>query len=224
MSDLIDREQAKDAIDKYLVGRNLVTDGTMMARLINEIVIDRLPSAQPTFDARDTQYNLPIGTDLISRQQAIKAFNTDVDMLIVGGEENAKAVEHYLNGVIEKIKQLPSALGTNLAEVGTDCISRQQAIDALTEYRNGRAVFISVGEAVIRIEQLPPIQPKLLQPWEVLAAQAVLSHPKRGKWIRDGHHIRCDQCGMYMCDTDREGDRIPKEFCPSCGAKMEVTT
>ena len=47
MSDLIDREQAKDAIDKYLVGRNLVTDGTFMARLINEIVIDRLPSAQP---------------------------------------------------------------------------------------------------------------------------------------------------------------------------------
>ena len=46
MSDLIDREQAKDAIDKYLVGRNLVTDGTFMARLINEIVIDRLPSAQ----------------------------------------------------------------------------------------------------------------------------------------------------------------------------------
>ena len=47
MSDLIDREQAKDAIDKYLVGRNLVTDGTFMARLIKEIVIDRLPSAEP---------------------------------------------------------------------------------------------------------------------------------------------------------------------------------
>ena len=47
MSDLIDREQAKGAIDKYLAGRNLVTDGTFMARLINEIVIDRLPSAQP---------------------------------------------------------------------------------------------------------------------------------------------------------------------------------
>lgn len=47
MSDLIDREQAKDAIDKYLVGRNLVTDGTMMARLINGSVIDRLPSAEP---------------------------------------------------------------------------------------------------------------------------------------------------------------------------------
>ena len=50
-----------------------------------------------------------------------------------------------------------------------------------------------------------------------------LAEPKRGKWIRDGHHIRCDQCGMYMCDTDREGDRIPTEFCPNCGAKMGVT-
>ena len=39
-----------------------------------------------------------------------------------------------------------------------ELISRQQAIDALTEYGNGRAVFISVGEAVIRIEQLPPAE------------------------------------------------------------------
>ena len=66
MSDLIDREQAKDAIDKYLVGRNLVTDGTFMARLINEIVIDRLPSALGTNLAE-------VGTDCISRQAAIDA-------------------------------------------------------------------------------------------------------------------------------------------------------
>jgi len=54
-------------------------------------------------------------------------------------------------------------LGTNLAEVGTDAISRQKAIDALTEYGNGRAVFISVGEAVIRIEQLPSAQPEIIR-------------------------------------------------------------
>ena len=92
MSDLIDREQAKDAIDKYLVGRNLVTDGTFMARLINEIVIDRLPSAQPTFDARDTQYNLPIGTDCISRQAAIDALYS---------------VDEYNSRSVKAIKQLP---------------------------------------------------------------------------------------------------------------------
>lgn len=67
MSDLIDREQAKDAIDKYLVGRNLVTDGTFMARLINEIVIDRLPSALGTNLAED-------GTDCISRQALLDKF------------------------------------------------------------------------------------------------------------------------------------------------------
>ena len=50
------------------------------------------------------------------------------------------------------------------------------------------------------------------------------AEPKKGKWIRDGHHIRCDQCGMYMCDTDREGDRIPTEFCPNCGADMREVT
>ena len=54
--------------------------------------------------------------------------------------------------VLEVVKQL-SEHGTNLAEVGTDCISRQQAIDALysvDEY-NSRSVKA--------IKQLPPIQP-----------------------------------------------------------------
>ena len=47
--------------------------------------------------------------DLISRQAAIDAFNTDIDELIVGGKGNAEAVEKYLNGVIGRIKELPSA-------------------------------------------------------------------------------------------------------------------
>ena len=86
----------------------------------------------------------------------------------------------------------------------SDLIDRQAAIDALTEYGNGRAVFISVGEAVIRIENLPPAE------------------PKRGRWI---YHIddlfpaestmECNQCHAekpLTCDD---------EFCPHCGAKME---
>ena len=48
-------------------------------------------------------------SDTISRQQAIDAFNTSINELIIGGEENAKTVENYLNRVIEKIKCLPSA-------------------------------------------------------------------------------------------------------------------
>lgn len=91
-----------------------------------------------------------------------------------------------------------------------DLISRQAAIDALTEYGNGRAVFISVGEAVIRIEQLPPIQ------------------PKRGRWIKlDMHRGMAD----HKCTACKQECYVPTcmgepmyAYCPNCGAKMEVTT
>lgn len=43
----------------------------------------------------------------------------------------------------------------------------------------------------------------------------------QGEWIRDGHHIRCKKCGAYFCDTDREGDAYPQNFCPNCGARMK---
>lgn len=98
--------------------------------------------------------------DLISRKQAIKAFNTDVDKLFVGGEENAKAVEHYINGVIEKIKQLPSAESES-----------------------------KMGKWIYHIDDLFPAESTM----------------------------ECNQCHAEQpltCDD---------EFCPHCGAKMEVT-
>ena len=45
--------------------------------------------------------------ELISRQAAIDAFNTNIDELVEVGKENADAVERYLNRVIDEIKQLP---------------------------------------------------------------------------------------------------------------------
>lgn len=43
---------------------------------------------------------------------------------------------------------------------------------------------------------------------------------KKGEWIIDGHHIRCNRCNEYICDTDREGNKIPDNFCSNCGADM----
>ncbi len=42
----------------------------------------------------------------------------------------------------------------------------------------------------------------------------------QGEWIIDGHHIRCNRCNEYICSTDREGNKIPDNFCPNCGADM----
>ena len=43
---------------------------------------------------------------------------------------------------------------------------------------------------------------------------------KQGEWIIDGHHRRCNYCNEYTCTEDREGNSIPDNFCPFCGADM----
>lgn len=42
----------------------------------------------------------------------------------------------------------------------------------------------------------------------------------QGEWIIDGHHRRCKKCGEYFCMADSEGNEIPSNFCPNCGADM----
>ena len=163
------------------------------------------------------------------------------------------AMIEILDEVGEDVGKLPSALGTNLAQLGTDCISRQSAIDALRKLREedieDYGCEIPEGfnqdhldRATFAIKQLPPIQSKLLQPWEVLAAQAVLpqpAEPKRGKWIEDkgqqtlmqnfierGEVWRvCSVCGAghmigYKYAIDKAYHDRHHNFCPNCGADM----
>lgn len=54
----------------------------------------------------------------------------------------------------------------------------------------------------------------------LMAIEALKDERPHGKWIIDGHHIRCDRCNEYICNTDREGNKIPDNFCPNCGADM----
>jgi len=48
-------------------------------------------------------------SDPIDREQALSAFDTDDNELIIRGSENADAVEQYLKKVMGKIENLPSA-------------------------------------------------------------------------------------------------------------------
>ena len=100
MSDLISREAAMAAINEYMVGKRCDTDGTMMARLINELVIKQLPPAE-------LGTNLAThGTDCISRQAAIDAINCNIT---ITGRQNAELVAATIGAFVDRIKALPSA-------------------------------------------------------------------------------------------------------------------
>lgn len=122
-----------------------------------------------------------------------------------------------------------SELGTNLAEVGTDAtdinvgelISRQAAIDAIGEksdeiYKTKQKgatyphddFFQGMAYAEDVVKQLPSAEPKRI----------------RGQWITDKQGFVtwsaiCNKCGARTQMFDGYYN-----FCPNCGAKMEVTT
>ena len=76
-TDLISRQAAITALDKCHCGGK-DENGSPWIYKENAVeaieMVKPILSAQPTFDARDTQYNLPIGTDLISRQALLDKF------------------------------------------------------------------------------------------------------------------------------------------------------
>lgn len=93
-------------------------------------------------------------------------------------------------------------------------MSNEEAVKMLRTMQ--RTVYLGNRKFEDAIECAIKALSEPLQPWEVLVAQAVLSQPKMGKWIRNGWAITCSECGYDMPYTVRN-------YCPNCGAKMEVT-
>jgi hypothetical protein len=108
--------------------------------------------------------------------------------------------------VLEVVK---SQLSTNLAEVGTDCISRHAVIDALDKRFDSIPIEQTTEILLLRkdLRDLPAAEPQRI----------------KGKWAlqSDDYHeyYECDQCGIAVGIDDI------RNFCPNCGAEMrEVTT
>ena len=88
-----------------------------------------------------------------------------------------------------------------------DTISRNAAIKALLGYHN----------VIDAIRELPSAEPER----------------KTGRWVRGGaypHHIFCSACFATYVPNDEwdiwkaDGTycwRLPRQFCPNCGAKMD---
>ena len=108
--------------------------------------------------------------DLISRQAAIK----DAESWVAVDEYE----KHLQKNVVEWLKEFPSAEhGTNLAQVGTDLISRQAAIDALAEdmpsaytpdgpHPADDGIFMAqeiYADCIQTLKELPSAQPEIIR-------------------------------------------------------------
>ena len=108
--------------------------------------------------------------------------------------------------VLEVVKEL-SEHGTNLAEVGTDCISREQAIKATwqdTGYTDPFNVMTAIRD---RIQQLLPIQPEIVRCKDCkhwIPYDWMFSEVWRSKNMADypEDEIGCDCCDMAMKAND----------------------
>ena len=214
--------------------------------------------------------------DTISRQAAIEALERDMaslDHIIKGMSANDVRLDAYVsqrnqvNYDIYTINNLPPALGTNLAEVGTDCISRQDALEAFglsektRKYGGDHSGYdtMMMYEIQDTIENLPPIQPEpcedavsreavidAIDEWKEACADcghketvsdiklirkdfielpSVTPKQRIGKWIdvdvMGMPAQACDQCNTFFPLAYTGGGH---HYCPNCGAKMEVAT
>lgn len=96
----------------------------------------------------------------------------------------------------------------------SDYISRQAAIDAMCWACGNdcdKSKFVYNAPQDEQVIMCP-------EHYALFTLPSAEPERKRGKWIQDGHHIQCNQCGISICDKDREGDVLPKKFCPNCGS------
>ena len=152
--------------------------------------------------------------DLISRQAAIDEIDEWIKAFRESGHKQSAADARLIqDGII----QLPSAqLGTNLAEVGTDCICRQAAIDAIeekqlpimrSEFLYDQAKFDGLSVALNIITELSSAHPEIIRckdckhwipyDWmfsEIWKSRNMADYPE--------DEIGCDCCDMAMKAND----------------------
>ena len=150
-------------------------------------------------------------SDLIERNKLLKTF-------VQWQEENIKDYSNdewnLLVDVINEIKGMPPAtdnnvgtkLGTNLAEVGTDCISRQAAIEALE--RNS----CNTQRAIDAVNALPSAQPEIIP--EIIYCKDCVKHNKGHGYYLDGTVIgNKDCCPLIEIRGMAQGHEFDYQYC-----------
>ena len=105
-------------------------------------------------------------------------------------------------------------LSTNLASLGTDCISRQAAIDALR---------VAYWDDNIQSAKDDPCIVDAMTDWAIRQVKALPpAQPKSGQWILNRSGAYCcsecmEPCASYVMMKPRD------KFCKMCGTRNEVT-
>ena len=85
-----------------------------------------------------------------------------------------------------------------------DAVSRQAVLQIFNEWFACCDIADKKASPKNKIKALPSVTPAR----------------KKWKWIIDGHHLICPRCEIHFCREDREGDELPNNYCPNCGADM----
>lgn len=123
--------------------------------------------------------------------------------------------------VLEVVKGL-SEHSTNLAEVGTDCISRQAAIDIFDDYN----ISVENGDLEAycrdrkRLCELPPAQPKRGR-WIPVDAFTAFGGDE-ATWMANGNPTAFHYCSVCkgQAYAGEDGESLLTDFCPNCGSDM----
>ena len=165
-------------------------------------------------------------SDLISRQAAIDALDEQIEQcdkslssfgISLKDAYAVKVERASLVAFREILEYLPTIQPVNCSKFpnNSDTISRQAAIDAIhcnitvTGRQNAELVATTIGAFADRIKALPPAQPERI----------------KGHWIE--HDDGLTACECSVCHEKYalyEEDVFGRNFCPKCGAEMEVTT
>ena len=102
-----------------------------------------------------------------------------------------------------------------------DCISRQAAIDAVHEEFDECLVWDESGEYTAdEVERILDRVPSVEKYVPVTNAGIRAAETKKGRWNWIVYDIECSLCGFQPCFDSTEP---LYNYCPNCGAQMEVT-
>lgn len=184
--------------------------------------------------------------DLIDRQAAIDSLNDEYHGMISDESMKIYQIVEWLN----TLPSAQPNLQPTCNQLATDCISRQAAIDFiggmnmcdeisdeaykeltnyLDELTSAQAEKILVANVTLTDEQVREAVEKAKN--SVLTV--IESERKKGKWIKhevkgfDGRHTgrffdECSECGKLTTEWRKVTEYHGWNFCPNCGAEMEV--